>query len=54
MEIDTEENRENFPEGFLFPCCEETLEKNPKGCVVDFHVPFEDGSSDGAKRARVY
>ncbi|RDW81573.1 uncharacterized protein DSM5745_05130 [Aspergillus mulundensis] len=34
---------EASPESWEFPCCEETLESNPVGCVVDWHVegPFE-------------
>ncbi|KAJ5343011.1 uncharacterized protein N7506_002835 [Penicillium brevicompactum] len=51
MEADTEENREEWPECFIFLCCEENLGDNPHGCKVDFHRRPE--PSNRFKRARV-
>ncbi|KAJ5349962.1 hypothetical protein N7541_007689 [Penicillium brevicompactum] len=51
MEADTEENREEWPECFIFLCCEENLRDNPHGCKVDFHRQPE--PSNRFKRARV-
>ncbi|KAJ5345197.1 hypothetical protein N7452_003201 [Penicillium brevicompactum] len=51
MEADTEENREEWPECFIFLCCEQNLRDNPHGCKVDFHRQPE--PSNRFKRARV-
>jgi hypothetical protein len=43
--IDTEENRKEFPEGFIWQCCEKTGDK--EGCEIGKHMP------DLAKRAKL-
>lgn len=37
QQADTKENREKWPEFFIFKCCGESLRHNPHGCQVDFH-----------------
>ncbi|KAH8704078.1 hypothetical protein BGW36DRAFT_458210 [Talaromyces proteolyticus] len=39
--MDTPENRENFPDRFVFECCDRTLEEEP--CKVGWHVEDTEG-----------
>lgn len=52
IDIDTEENRECFPQNFEFQCCNDTLKDNPLGCVVGFHVKINrDSGKNGSGNA---
>ncbi|CEL08662.1 hypothetical protein ASPCAL11809 [Aspergillus calidoustus] len=37
FEIDSPEMRRDFPDRFLFHCCQKTFEENPRGCITDCH-----------------
>ncbi|KAL2846149.1 hypothetical protein BJY01DRAFT_213508 [Aspergillus pseudoustus] len=38
FEVDSPEMREDFPEHFMFWCCQSTLKDNPEGCKIGWHV----------------
>jgi hypothetical protein len=50
--IDNDDNRKEFPECFVFECCNGNLRDHP-GCEFDFHEErsLDDGPS---KKARLY
>ncbi|KAJ5097231.1 hypothetical protein N7456_007952 [Penicillium angulare] len=43
--------REEWPQYFLFGCCDGNLRDNPEGCIVDWHV--SPSAIPSAKRARI-
>ncbi|KAL3496127.1 hypothetical protein BJX62DRAFT_194146 [Aspergillus germanicus] len=48
FEIDSLEMRQDFPDFFVFQCCESTWGANPKGCITDWHR----AESPGLKKQR--